>query len=136
MKEKYSQEKLIKVAQALGINTLGKSEDGIQKNILEQVTPKPESKVNSDFSIDGFIRGLGRTFREFDQIKKEFTGEATNARKSFTGEVTNARKSITSSVKVPMPLDNTFRLARVLGINIQGKGKLVIQNEIKKMLEI
>ena len=125
MKEEYSPEKLIKVAQALGINTLGKSKADIQKNILEQVTPQPEPKANSDFSIDGLIRGLGRTFREFDQIKKE-----------FTGEVTNVSKSVTSPVKMPMPLDNTIRLAKVLGINIQGKGKLGIQNEIKKILEI
>lgn len=123
MEQKLSDEKLIKVAKALGIETLGKKEEEIRESILEHT--KPKTNTQADIKLSGFFRGLGKALGELELIQSEITSDVIETK----------RKPLIQVIR-PISVEKTFRLAKVLGIDVQGKKLYDIQEEIRRVLGI
>lgn len=123
MEESLFQEKLVKVAKTLGIETFGKKEEDIRKNILEHINPKPNVQTDK---IDEMFRSLGKALGEYELMKNEFVSSITSETKSLS-TVTTSR---------PMSIEKTLKLAKVLDIDVKGRGIIDVQKEIRRILEI
>ena len=123
-------EKIMKIAQWLSIETSGKTEETIRKEIAEKVRQpsKPPPKMEGMESIAQII---GRWVGEYEHMKNEVMGSFTaSPPESTTGPPPATEKSKLTAQKINF--EKTRKVAKILGIKTSGRPIDEVRKEIGK----
>ncbi len=123
-------QKISTLAAIYGIDTVGKTEEELKREIQAQVLKlAPESATSSSSSestIVNLARSFGKMMGEWERAKVEFKRTIETGTQSVTTPLTELKVNA----------DNLLKIAKGIGINTQGMTIDAIRNEVRKIIKV